>query len=336
MQAYIVRKFQFQITELVLSFDFCKYEPSMTDVPHPLNETPPSLAPIYIASLLCSMGMMGFVATAGPLANSLGLEPWQIGLTATAGGLGWVLSARLWGKATDQIGRKPVLLLGLSGFVICYFLLCFSIYAGETLHLPAIWILVALLASRFGMGLSYSAVPAASAAMIADTYSADTRAGAMGRLGAAQASGLLFGPAIVTVLAGTSPMAALFFLACLSLPALLLVKVRVPHDEIDAKTSVQQLAFSDNRLSRPMFAAVLSMLAVGIAQIVVGFAAIDRYSLSNVDALRLAGFALTAVGISLIMAQLVVKRLKLSPAALIRIGSCVAAFGFILAAFVPT
>jgi len=46
------------------------------------------LVPLHLASLVCSIGMMGFVTLAGPLAATLGLTAAQIGLSATAGGLG--------------------------------------------------------------------------------------------------------------------------------------------------------------------------------------------------------------------------------------------------------
>ena len=70
-----------------------------------VNSASRGLAPLYVANLVCSMGMMGFVVVAGPLADGLGLAAWQIGASATAGGLGWVLASRPWGRAADQRGR---------------------------------------------------------------------------------------------------------------------------------------------------------------------------------------------------------------------------------------
>lgn len=295
-----------------------------------------SLAPIYVASMVCSMGMMGFVAAAGPLAASLGLEAWHIGLSATAGGLGWVLSARFWGRMADRAGRKPVLVLGMAGFTMGYLVLCFAVLAGERLDLSAICVLSVLIVSRFGMGLSYSAVPAAGAATIADLYTPDERAGAMGRLGASQSSGLLFGPAAMAMLAGTSPATVLFSLALLPIPSLVFVATRLRKDVPRASTDARQLSLVDPRLIRPVLMAVLAMVAVGIAQIVIGFVALDRLSLSESAAMRLAGGGLTAVGVSLIMAQLAVKRLDWSPATLIRVGSGLAAAGFLAAAVAPS
>ncbi|MEM1161758.1 MAG: MFS transporter [Pseudomonadota bacterium] len=295
-----------------------------------------SLAPIYAANMVCSMGMMGFVAAAGPLAASLGLEAWQIGLSATAGGLGWVLAARFWGKTADRTGRKPVLLIGLSGFIAGYFLLCLGVVAGVRWEVPALYVLGVLVATRFGMGLSYSAVPAAGAAVIADRFAPDDRAGAMGRLGAAQASGLLFGPAAVALLAGESPATVLFLLALLPIPALAFAAIALPKDAPKAAAATGQLPLADARLIRPVLVAMLAMMAVGIAQIVIGFVAMDRLALPESSAMRLAGGALAAVGVSLVVAQLTVKRLGWSPAVLMRVGSGMAALGLLAAAFAPS
>lgn len=308
----------------------------MTDTKTHAEQAGNALAPIYLASMVCSMGMMGFVAASGPLAVSLGLEAWQIGLSATAGGLGWVLSARFWGRSADRMGRRPVLLMGLAGFILGYLVLCLAVFAGEHWGVSATLVLAVLIASRLGMGLTYSAVPAAGAATIADRFDAEERAGAMGRLGAAQASGLLLGPAAVALLANASPSIVLLFLALLPLPALLFCLLRLPKDLPTAETSAPQLALSDPRLVRPILTAILAMLAVGIAQIVIGFVALDRLSLPENAALRLAGGALTSVGVSLIIAQLVVKRLGWAPAALIGTGGGVASLGFLAAAIAPT
>lgn len=308
----------------------------MTDAVAPGLSAGSSLGPIYLASMICSMGMMGFVAAAGPLAISLSLEAWQIGLSATAGGLGWVLSARFWGRMADKIGRRPVLLCGQAGFLLGYCLLCLAVLSGEHLGLASIYVLIALIASRFGMGLSYSAVPAAGAAVIADRYAADDRAGAMGRLGAAQASGLLLGPAAVAALGGASPSVVLIFLTFLSFPAFAFSLLKLPKDLPDVNAVATHLSILDPRLIRPTLTAVLAMLAVGIAQIVIGFVAMDRLSLPQSAALRLAGGALTAVGVSLIVAQLAVKALAWSPSTLIRVGSAIAALGCLAAAAAPT
>lgn len=299
------------------------------------RETAAPLLPLYLANAVCSMGMMGFVAVAGPLAEAIGLEAWQIGISATAGGLGWVLAARFWGHTADRIGRKPVLVVGLIGFSLAYIALCLGAQAGIGWGLAPLAALSALVATRFCMGLAYSAVPAAGNAMIADRYAPDARAGAMGRLGAAQAAGLLFGPAFVAIAAGPSPTTPLFILAILPLPVLAFVAARLPRSPSRDGKVTQPLALSDPRLLRPVLAAFAVMIAVGTAQIIIGFIALDRLGLPGPAAVRFAGFALSAVGVALIVAQMVVARLGWPPHTLMRAGGAIAAIGFAAAAFAP-
>lgn len=75
------------------------------------------------------------------------------------------------------------------------------------------------------------------------------------------------------------------------------------------------------------------MFSVTVAQITVGFFALDRLRLDSADAARVAGIALTAVGVALILAQLLVRRLDWPPPRLIRVGGLVAAIGFAAVCF---
>lgn len=292
-----------------------------------------SLAPLYIANLVCSMSMMGFVTLAGPLADTLGLEAWHIGLSATAGGLGWVLTARAWGGAADRIGRKPVLVYGLAGFATAYFALCLVVQAGSAWGLSATATVVGLVATRFTAGLGYSALPAAGGALIADRYTAEDRTGAMGRLGAAQASGLLLGPGLVALIAGPSPVTTLFLLALMPLFALGFLVYALPKDGKTDGSVVPPLPITDARLLRPIAIALCAMVAIGIAQIVVGFSAIDRLDLSGGEAARVAGLALVAVAVALIVAQMIVGKLGWPPRRLILVGGLQSAFGLLCAGF---
>ena len=302
----------------------------------PSSTAPLSLAPLYAVYMTCSMGMMGFVAAAGPLAVSLGLDAWHIGLSATAGGLGWVLAARVWGRAADTIGRKRVLTVGQSGYAVAYVLLCLCAQLGIEWQLPPLIVLGTLVITRFGMGLAYSAIPAAGAAVVADRYPPRDRAGVMGRLGAAQASGILLGPALVAVLAGPSPTMVLFVLAVLPLPALAILLLRLPPDGTRSGTAVAQLSIWDPRLFRLLGASMAAMTAVGIAQIVIGFVAMDRLALPGPEALRLSGIVLSAVGVALIAAQLAVRRLGWTPGTLLLVGGTLSATGFVASALAPS
>lgn len=88
--------------------------------------------------------------------------------------------------------------------------------------------------------------------------------------------------------------------------------------------------------ARPLAVAFMAMICVSIAQITVGFYALDRLGLAPAQAAQAAGISLTMVGFALIGAQLVVRKLEWSPQRLIRIGALVAATGFPGAMFADT
>ncbi len=99
------------------------------------------------------------------------------------------LCSPLWGKLSDSIGRRPVLLLTSSGLAISYLL--WAISQSFTLF---------LLSRVFG-GIMSGNIGVASAAM-ADQSSRSGRTGAMGLVGAAFGVGFIVGPVVGGSLAG--------------------------------------------------------------------------------------------------------------------------------------
>ena len=108
-----------------------------------------SLLPLLFETFTCTMAMMAFVALAGPIARTLSLAPWHVGLAMTVGGLAWITTARWWGRLSDQRGRRTVMLSGLTGFAISYLLLCLFIDTALNTLLPA-WVALAGLVLEIG------------------------------------------------------------------------------------------------------------------------------------------------------------------------------------------
>jgi len=279
-------------------------------------------------TFVCTLSMMSFVALIGPLARALGLAPWQAGMAVTVGGIAWALSARIWGAASDRRGRRRVLLQGLSGFVLSYAALCaFIVWALQ--HLPPVWLAFAGVVLLRGLaGGFYAAVPATGAALIADHVAPHKRAGAMATLGAASAIGMVAGPGLTGLLTAHGLALPLYITAVLPLIALVVLWRWLPRTEHHAAADAAALKIGDLRLRRPLAVAFVAMFSVTVAQVAVGFFAMDRLHLDGAGAARAAGIALTAVGVALILAQLLVRTLDWPPARLIRIGCLISAAGF--------
>ncbi|MFA7555991.1 MAG: MFS transporter [Spongiibacteraceae bacterium] len=114
-----------------------------------------------------------------------------------------------WGKLSDRLGRKPIILTCLAGTALSYVLLAFSTSLTEIYVSRAF---CGLMAGNFGV----------ASAMIADLTTPQNRAKGMGLIGAAFGLGMVIGPFMGGVLSGddmdfTRPAIAA---ACLSLLAM--------------------------------------------------------------------------------------------------------------------
>ena len=101
-------------------------------------------------------------------------------------------SSFLWGWASDRWGRKPIMLLSLTGSVLSFLWLGFS---------DALWMLFAARA----LGGAFGANVSVGQAYIADVTPPESRAKALGLFGAAFGLGFTLGPAIGGLLAGPDP-----------------------------------------------------------------------------------------------------------------------------------
>jgi MFS transporter, DHA1 family, tetracycline resistance protein len=287
-----------------------------------------SLKPLLAANMACTMAMMAFVAIVGPVARQLRLPAWQAGAVVTVGGVLWMLLSPLWGGASDRRGRRAVLLAGVGGFALAYWAMCAVLVASMAFMPSVALVFIGLLLTRGAIGAFYAAIPSTGQALIADFVPAQRRAGAMASLGAANAVGMVLGPALAAALAQYSLGLPLYVTALLPAIAWLVLWKALPRQEHHAAAQPTTLRLKDARIRRPMVVAFIAMFCVAVAQITVGFFAIDRLHLAPGAAARAAGIALTAVGIGLIGSQLVVRKLDWSPLRLIRTGSLIAALGF--------
>lgn len=292
-----------------------------------------SLAPIWFAAFACTMSLMAFVAIIGPVSRMLRLEPWQVGAAVTIAGLAWMICARWWGRISDFAGRRRVMLIGLTGFVVSYALLCLFIDVALKLSLSAVLAFIGIAAGRTLAGVFYAAVPVTSVALIADNFPPEQRTQAIAGLGAANGLGMVIGPALAGLLAQYEMTLPLILIAVLPGAALLVILFLLPRDERAPAANLANLSLLDRRLRTPLLVALAAMISVAVAQITVGFYALDSLHLAPAAAARAAGVALGAVGVALIVAQLLVRALKWPPTQLIRIGALISGAGFASAVF---
>lgn len=144
---------------------------------------------VYL-SLFMSMAGYGITVPVMPfLARELGASPVGVSLLVSLFALTQFFSGPVWGSLSDRFGRRRVLVAGLVGYALSFFL------AGLSKTVPA------LVGSRALGGLLSASIFPSSQALVADMTSPEDRGPAMASLGAWTNLGFLTGPVIGGVLA---------------------------------------------------------------------------------------------------------------------------------------
>lgn len=143
-------------------------------------------SPLVILLLTVLLDLIGFGIVLPLLptyAKDLGANPFMIGLIAAIFSIMQFIFSPLWGKLSDKIGRRPVMLISI--FITALSYLIFS----QADNIPLL---------IFARGLSGigSANIAAAQAYITDVTDSKSRSGAMGMIGAAFGVGFIIGPLV--------------------------------------------------------------------------------------------------------------------------------------------
>lgn len=150
--------------------------------PPPKLKTP-ALAVLF-ATVFINLVGFGLVVPLLPFfAQSLKAEAWQITLMFSAYSLGQFFAEPFWGRLSDRIGRKPVLLMTLVANALGYLMLAF---------VPNIWLAIAV---RLFTGLGAGNISTVQG-YVADVTPPEQRAGRMGLIGAAFGLGFIVGPGL--------------------------------------------------------------------------------------------------------------------------------------------
>ena len=151
-----------------------------------LNENGP-LAAMFAVVFVNLVGF-GIVVPLMPFfAQSLHAQAWQVTWMFTAYSLGQFFAEPYFGRLSDRIGRKPILIVTTALSVLFYVLLAFS---------PNIWIAILI---RFFSGLSSGNISTIQG-YVSDVSPPEKRSGRMSLIGGAFSLGFIIGPFIGGIL----------------------------------------------------------------------------------------------------------------------------------------
>ncbi|MBI1393414.1 MAG: MFS transporter [Alphaproteobacteria bacterium] len=290
---------------------------------------------LLAGTLIIGMGQTVVFAVLPPIARGLGLHDLQVLSIFMTSATFWVTFGPFWGRLSDDRGRRPFILLGLSAYAASMTLFATMIELGARGLLAGGLLYALLLITRSIYGLFGSAMPPAAQAYIADRTTPDNRTSELAGFSAAFGLGAMVGPAFAGALGGVDPVAPLYGVAALAATAVCAIALR-----LNEKTAPKE------RAARPTLSPfdprIRSFLAYGLATATVtaiptqfaSFYVIDRLGFDDASALSAAGVVLsTAAGASLFAQIALVQRFRLKPYILLRVGPALLAIGHLTIAF---
>lgn len=140
---------------------------------------------ILFAGLFVVMMGFGLIIPILPLyAKHLGASSLHLGMIMATFSFFQFIFAPIWGALSDRIGRKPILMIGLVGYMLSHLVNGFASSVAM------------LFLSRALGGILSSAVLPTAMAFISDVTGEHERGAGMGVFGAAMGAGVIFGPSI--------------------------------------------------------------------------------------------------------------------------------------------
>ncbi|MEK7316499.1 MAG: MFS transporter [Candidatus Eisenbacteria bacterium] len=272
-------------------------------MPHADGRRGPGLGPRLVLFLTVFVHLLGFGLLLPILpyyAKTYGAGGLVVGLLSASFSFFQFLFAPVWGRLSDRVGRRPILLGSLIVTSASYLVFGFS---------HSLWL---LFASRIIAGIAGAVLPTAQT-YIADTTSPEERTKGMGMIGAALGLGFTFGPAIGGALSHWGYSVPAFASAGFALIAAILAFFLLPESlspEAREAAAVKRrerpgltVAFTD-AFARPTVRPVLLLYFIGtlcFAGLEATFALFghDRYGLSAMNV----GYLLAYMGVLAVVMQ---------------------------------
>ena len=308
----------------------------------------PAFLILFVVSLIAAAGNMGLQSVLPAIGRAFRLSDTLVAAAFAVSALMWTVASPFWARLSDRLGRKRVILIGLSGFVVSMLGFGLAATSGIEGWLGAITAFVLMATARTVYGVFGSAAPIASQAYVADRTGPAERTQAMSLLASAQGLGTVIGPVLspffilpLVGLAGPMYVFALFGAIVLVivlrfLPSGEVVRVPSPGGQ---RSDVGKGLWRDPRVRDFLLYGLLVTGAQAVNISVLGFHIIDEMAATGQDA-RAAqpfiGLAMFAGALATLMVQWgLIPLLKLRPRELMRWGAALALFGNLLSIASP-
>jgi len=155
---------------------------------------------VCAVQVVMGIGNTGMISLLPSIGRALGIADHRIAAVFSLSAVLWFLSSPAWGRVSDRYGRKPLILLGLAGFIVSSAAFAGAITLGLNDGAPPDLLFALFLLARGLFGLFGSATNPASFAYIADRTAPEARTAAMARLAGAFGLGTVIGPVLAPLM----------------------------------------------------------------------------------------------------------------------------------------
>ena len=274
-----------------------------------------------------AMDLLGFgiIIPLLPLyADSFGASATTIGVLFASYSLAQFVLSPVWGRISDRVGRKPVLVVTIVGSAV------------GSLVLGLAGSLTVLFIGRIIDGASGASV-AVARATVADVATPDQRPRLMGLLGAAFGFGFVIGPVVGSLAALGGPEVPFFLAAAISAVNAVATWVRVPETRVltEAAGSAGSIRDLSATVTRFVILTFIGLTAFAAFEATFSLLAADRFGVGEAEI----GFIFAGIGILLVGTQggLIGPATRLvGERALIRIGLVMNVVGFLVLSVAET
>lgn len=247
-----------------------------------------------------------------PLARDIGLADLYVGLIYSVSAVLFTIFSQVWGQASDRFGRRPILVVGLTGYAGSMAVFAATAQAALAGLLAPMAAFAGFAAARAVFGAFGSAGGPAAIAYVADRTPPETRTEAIAGLTAAFGLGATIGPLLAAVLAaGVGYIAPLLAAAGAALGLAVAVAFLLPErtPPKDAPRSrFQPGLVVDPRLRAVLAAGGLTWIVQASCLQTVVFTLMDRTGVSGDAAAPAAGVVISVGAAAALFAQLVLIR----------------------------